>query len=314
MDDAGAETGLQDVPEGHPLQTPAPPVRGALRLALLLRRLKRMVFDAVGHLNDDDGWAMASHVALSALMALFPFLIFVATLGAFFGDPLLADRMATRLFEAWPDAIAAPVARELHAVLTVPRGDLLTLSFLVAAFLASNGVEAVRVALNRAYRAQERRGFFHRRLQSLVFVAVSGIVAVLLGVVGVLGPALFDAVAAKVPALAGFRADFLLARAALVSIVLLVALILSHVYLPAARPPVRKLWPGILVTVALALGATSGFAAYLDGFADYAATYAGLAGAVTAIFFFYLIALAVIFGAEVNAATDRVFGKGRARG
>jgi len=31
--------------------------------------------DAFGHFNADDGWAMASHVALSALLALFPFLL-----------------------------------------------------------------------------------------------------------------------------------------------------------------------------------------------------------------------------------------------
>ncbi|MGO4833949.1 ribonuclease BN, partial [Rhizobiaceae sp. 2RAB30] len=38
--------------------------------------LRRVLADAFGHFNDDDGWAMASHLAISSLMALFPFLIF----------------------------------------------------------------------------------------------------------------------------------------------------------------------------------------------------------------------------------------------
>src|SRR5579884_3362711 len=60
--------------------------------ANLLRRIWVVVADSVGHLNADDGWAMASHVALSGLMALFPFLIFVAALAGFFGQEALAQQ------------------------------------------------------------------------------------------------------------------------------------------------------------------------------------------------------------------------------
>jgi membrane protein len=34
----------------------------------------------------DDGWAIASHIALSTLMALFPFLIVLTSLAGFFGS------------------------------------------------------------------------------------------------------------------------------------------------------------------------------------------------------------------------------------
>ena len=49
---------------------------------------------------DDDGWAIASHIALSSLMSLFPFLIFVTALGAFLGTKNLADEVAKRLVVA----------------------------------------------------------------------------------------------------------------------------------------------------------------------------------------------------------------------
>ena len=42
----------------------------------------------------DDGWAIASHIALSTLMALFPFLIVVTSLAGFFGSKELADQVA----------------------------------------------------------------------------------------------------------------------------------------------------------------------------------------------------------------------------
>ena len=71
------------------------------------RQARRVLGDALGHLNDDDGWAMASHVALSTLMAVFPFLIFVAALAGFIGEADLASRVAASLFDTWPDQGAA---------------------------------------------------------------------------------------------------------------------------------------------------------------------------------------------------------------
>ena len=47
------------------------------------------------------------------------------------------------------------------------------------------------------------------------------------------------------------------------------------------------------------------FGMYLRRFANYVATYAGLASVVTAIFFLYLVAALMIFGAEFNAALAR---------
>ena len=45
--------------------------------------LKRILYDAFGHFNYDDGWSMASHLAITALMALFPFLILSLSVGIF---------------------------------------------------------------------------------------------------------------------------------------------------------------------------------------------------------------------------------------
>ena len=45
----------------------------------------------------DDGWAIASHIALSTLMAMFPFLIVLTSLaGILFGSKELADQAVTR--------------------------------------------------------------------------------------------------------------------------------------------------------------------------------------------------------------------------
>ena len=75
-----------------------------------MQRIVRVAIDAFYAFNEDDGWAISSHIALSALMALFPFLIFVTALAALFGTKELADETARLMLEAWPREVAEPIA------------------------------------------------------------------------------------------------------------------------------------------------------------------------------------------------------------
>jgi membrane protein len=272
----------------------------------LLNKGWLVVADAVGHLNDDDGWAMASHVALSSLMAIFPFVIFIAALAGFIGQEPLAVRAADFLFTVWPAEVAGPISREVHRVLTGASTSLLTISAVIAIYLASNGVEAVRTALNRAYRSNDNRSFLFRRSQSLVFVAVGAVASLIMAFLGVLGPRTFAQLADVFPRLLPFEATFAYLRIAVTSMLVIVVLTAAHLWLPQNRPPATRLWPGIVATLLLWALAARVFAAYLARFANYTATYAGLASLVTAIFFLYLVALIMIFGAEFNAALGRL--------
>ena len=51
-----------------------------------MRFVLRVLYDAIMRFSQDDGWAIASHIALSILTSLFPFLIFVTALAGFFGS------------------------------------------------------------------------------------------------------------------------------------------------------------------------------------------------------------------------------------
>jgi len=92
----------------------------------LARLIFGILYDAIGRFNRDDGWPIASHVALSVILALFPFLIFGAALAAFLGSDSFSDTAIHVIFDGWPKSIADPLTREVENVLTNQRGDLLT--------------------------------------------------------------------------------------------------------------------------------------------------------------------------------------------
>ncbi len=88
--------------------------------------------------------------------------------------------------------------------------------------------------------------------------------------------------------------------------VLLLALVLSHKFLPAGRRSLREIAPGILLTFTLWITASIAFGSYLAQFArNYVTPYAGLASVMIALVFLYMLASIFIFGGELNAAIQR---------
>lgn len=266
------------------------------------RFLRQITYDVIGHFSSDDGWAFASHIALSGLMALFPFLIFATTLASFLGTKEFADTAVHVIFDMWPSNIAAPIANEVMNVLTVQRSGLLTLSVIAAAYFASNGVEALRIALNRAYRVSDQRSIIFCRLQSLGFVLVGTLSLMAISFLLVLAPLAVRLAEQWFPDIAPFTGTIAFWRYTVAVGVLVLALFMVHIWLPAGRRSLGDILPGILITLIAWLAAAMAFAKYLETFATYVTTYAGLASIMVAIVFLYMLSAIFIIGAEINAA------------
>lgn len=271
-------------------------------MAAALSLARKVAFDAYIHFAEDDGWAMASHVALSGLLALFPFLIFGTALASFLGADQFSETAVHLIFDTWPEAIAGPLAAQVQQVLTIPRGGLLTISVLAAAYFASNGVDAIRISLNRAYRVTETRWWYVTRLLSLFYVVLAVVVFTGISIVLVAVPVALKFVETRSPLLTEVLQ--LVSNLGLYGtiVVLTMGLVAAHLWLPAGR---RKLWdvlPGILLTMIFWIIGAAIFAYYLATFANYAATYAGLASVMIVLVFLYMVGVIFMLGAEVNAA------------
>ena len=262
--------------------------------------------DAYERFLADDGWAIASHIALSTLTSLFPFLIFATALGGFFGSKELADQAAEILLESWPQGVARPIAAEIHNVLTQSRGGLLTIGVVLALYFSSSGIEALRVGLNRAYGEKEERSWYLLRAESLCYVLVGAFALLALALLVVLAPLAFVAIAELAPGLAPLWEGLALARFGVTTLALLAALVIAHKWLPAGRRSFRQIWPGVIFTLTLSFIFAFAFGRYLEQFArTYVTTYAGLASVMIALLFLYALASIFVYGGELNAAIHR---------
>jgi membrane protein len=271
-----------------------------------LRNSYRIAVDAFNAFLADDGWAIASHIALSGLMSLFPFLLILTALAGIFGSGNLADEAARIILEAWPTEVSAPIAVEVHGVLTSARGQVLTIGAVLALYFASSAVESLRIGLNRAYTVIEPRPGWLLRLESIGYVVVAAIALLALAFLVVLAPLIWRTAVKFLPGLEPFSHVVTFARFAIATLLLIVALILVHLWLPAGRRRFREILPGILVTLVLWLAAGTLFGRYLADYAfTYSIYYAGLASPMIALVFFYVTASIFVYGGELNAAIAR---------
>jgi membrane protein len=268
---------------------------------LRLRRLRaiwRIAMSVLRRFDKADGAAMAGYIAYAGFLAIFPFAIFATALAGTIVGRQDTEDVTQALLQMAPEHIAQTIAPVLAGV-TDPQAGVLSISAAGALWAASNAVEAIRVAFDRAYGVQKPRGFVKRRVIGLGFVVLAAGTFALMGFLIILAPlaiSLADTyLGVRLPMGVG------LIRYAAAGGVLLLFLFELNLLLPSQRPPRRRLWPGIYVSALLAILGATAFSVYLAYAPSYTVTYGALAGVIVTLLFFYLLGAAILLGAHVNA-------------
>jgi membrane protein len=264
-----------------------------------------IVWRAIVHFIDDGGTVLAGSIAFTSLFALFPFLIFLTTLAGEFGQEEAAREFIDLALDGLPEEVVDAIRPAIDQVVEVRRTGLMTVSILVTVWTASSGLEALRTALNYAYGIEEPRPIWWRRLQSIALTIVMSISILVLMIVVVAGPFIWDFLVdlLKVPESWGWL--YTGARYLLAVLLLYAVVALLYQWLPNRHLHRHEILPGAAVTVVAWLITASLFSLYLQNLGRFSVTYGSLGGIVVTLMFFYLSAAIFIFGAEVNGAWRR---------
>ncbi|MBL8573337.1 MAG: YihY/virulence factor BrkB family protein [Hyphomicrobiaceae bacterium] len=249
-----------------------------------------------------ESFAHAANFAYSILSSLFPFLILLTGLAGYWGGDELAKAATDGLLQILPHEIASILKPEVSTVLTGSQRQVLTIGAILLVVIVTGLVESLRMGLNYAYRASDTRFFLIRRLEGTFFMLVGGIVIMGLGFLVIFMPVVWRIAVPLVPELMPYWSTFNRLPLVFFSAAAFLFLLTAHYWLPAKRMTLRGVLPGVLITLSLWFVAGLAFSYYLSHFASYTKTYAGLAGAIAALLFFYICGLIFQFGAEVNNA------------
>ncbi len=265
-------------------------------------QLVRALWLALRRFNNKNGFVMSSHVAMSLMMALFPFVLFTVALAGALSQGYVTDELIELIFGAWPKDVADPIVAELRAVLAGAGSGVITLGGLLAIYFASNGVAAVRKAMTQAYHDQDSWPFWKTRLLCFALVIIGGAAILAIAAVEVVLPVYTRLVSEKTAVDVDSWLSIDRLRWTFTVAVPAGTVILAHLVLPTRRHSLLQILPGVVLTLALWAAGGWGFSVYIAQFASYSATYAGLAGAMAALIFLYLCSAMLILGAEYNGA------------
>ena len=271
------------------------------------RRLWRLTVRIVRKSDRDRILGLAAETAFFAVLGVFPALLMMAgVLGSL--DALLGTGTAEQVESEVVHALRLVLTDEASgAIASIEQlfrtgSSLLTVASALALVSLSTGFATVVNALNLAYSVPETRGWWRRRFLGLAL----GIGSVLLGALGlaavVVGP-LFGQGQALAGAL-GLDAQSALWQdlrwpAAFVALVLW-ATTLCHLA-PATRTAWRRDLPGGAFAGVLWLAASYGLNAYLRLVSGSNPVLGALGGGLIIMIWIYLLSLALLIGAELNA-------------
>jgi len=261
----------------------------------------------------------AAALAYRGLFGLFPFVLILVVLVGALGFPDFFDRamdqaraQSSRYVPQQLEPVVEPAREQVKPLLGMIEraekqagGKLLFFGVAVALWSVSAVARTLTEAFNVAYQVAETRHWWKQLVLSLAFGPVLALVLIVSVALMLVGPQLVGSIAALVDL------DELFVRLwgwlRFPVALLLLAVVLSVVYRfgPNAKQRFRTVVPGAALSVVLWAISSVGFSFYLANFANYGVTYGSLGAAVGLLFYLYLCASVVLFGAELNAAISR---------
>ncbi|MBB6425494.1 YihY/virulence factor BrkB family protein [Sphingopyxis sp. JAI128] len=255
-----------------------------------------------------DGFIHAGNLAYLALIALFPFFILLAAALSLFGGSVGGERVVETVFSTMPPTVARALSGPIREVMTARTGIFLWLGALVALWTVGSLIETVRDILRRAYGTHFSKGFFHYRLLSIGIITGAVVLMLLSFSMQVLIVGIEQFVTRVLPEQYQAWGVVLISRGVSGAGLFLAIYMLFYSLTPSKYRRLKKCpkWPGALFTTLWWIGVTLALPPLLASLLSYDATYGSLAGVMVALFFFYLVGLGMVMGAELNAALVEV--------
>jgi membrane protein len=289
------------------------------RAASLFHRAPRPVQQALRLIErtgrgslDDRVPGLAAEVALFTLISLPALLLAVVGSLGFIADALGPDGTAElhRLVLGVPDSFLSERTYDSYRqivedMLAQTSGGAVSIGLLLSVWTGSRAVNRYVETITIAYDVAPRSAWRRRLLAfGLTVAGLLGAVAILPPLV--VGPRLLGWLAPESVAATTLRVLHLFFWPGVVLLVAAGLATLYHVGVPRWTPWRRDV-PGALLAMLLWLAASAGLRAYLGMSVQNDAVYARLAVPIAVVLWLYITALAVLLGAEFNAAIEKIW-------
>jgi membrane protein len=274
---------------------------GDLKPSLIWTELARRTYREV---LADDCLGLAAQLAYYFFLALFPALLVLVAIVSFIPVAGLLEAITTNLARVAPTEVLTIIQNQILQIAHEKNGGLLTIGLLGTIWSTSSGLNAIIDTLNRAYDVPEGRPWWKVKLIALGLTLALSVFIVLAFALVLVGPAFAERLAARAHLGPAFALSWKILQWPFVFVLVELALGLIYRYAPDTAQTWRWITPGSALATTLWLGTSLAFKFYVARFSAYNATYGAIGGVIVLMLWFYLSALAVLIGAELNAEIE----------
>ena len=251
----------------------------------------------------NDGLIHAGNLAYMSMLAIFPFFITGAAAFSLIGEEAERAAAVDAVLTALPPVVSNVIEPVARSVIEARTGWFLWVGGLIGLWTVGSLVETIRDILRRAYGTKLTGAFWQYRLFSTGLIIIAMLVLMLSFFAQVAIGAAQQVIFAYFPQFSDALAQLAWSRI-IPAIGVFVSIYLLFFTLTPAAYRSRKFpkWPGALLVTGWWLVVSAVLPRVLSSIAAADMTYGSLAGIMITLFFFWLVGLGMVAGAELNAA------------
>jgi membrane protein len=242
----------------------------------------------------------AASIAYRVLFSLFPLTIVLVSI---FGLVLQDDELRQSVIDELIDFL--PVSQEGQADvessiegIASPVSAIGLISLVALLWGASGMMAAIRIGLEAALKVDRGRPAVHAKVVDFVLVGVIGMLVLLVVGLSIVGSFVTQLIEDLTEWAGVDTPSFVLLREGVQLILIFVTALLLYRYVPAGTLRRPAALAGAIVTALGIWGATKVLAFMFSNFSGYNVIYGSLASVMTFLFFVYVVAMILLFGAE----------------
>jgi membrane protein len=260
-------------------------------------------------INEDLVFTWAAALAYSWIFAIFPFFIFMLTLAPYlpYNTKDTAVREINEMIDRSMAHDAAQTLKEnIAKVTSQPQGGLLSVGLLITIWAAAGGMTMTMTALDIAYDIDKGRPWWKQRLVAIALTIVVAVLVLLVLVLMPLGTVVLNWLADQGTIFRPLLWLINVVRYALALVLLFAVVGLIYYYGPSIRTKFHAVTPGAVFAIAFWLILGFVFRYYVNKWGSYDKTYGTVAGVAILLLVFYIDAIVLLVGAEINSEVDFV--------
>lgn len=250
-------------------------------------------------IEEDDLPGLSAQLAYFFLLSLFPLLIVIFTLMPYI--PIPHEDMLGMIRDFAPTEAMQLIETNVKYIMNHRSGGLLSFGIIGTIWSASNGINAVVRAFNKAYNVKESRSFIVSRGMAvlltfgMIFVFILAIILPIFG--REIGLFLFSKL--------GYTSQFikLWDTLSLAVSAIILFLIFTGLYwvAPNVKLRCRSAFPGAAFATLGWIISSMGFSFYVGNIGNYSLTYGSIGTIIVLMIWLYISAFIIILGGEINA-------------